>query len=105
MSKSLTPKQNQAVSLIAAGKSQRQVAEEIGVSPQTITAWVHLPAFQDQLEAMLTTARKAATTQLLELRIQAIERLELLLNYGPFPVQLNAARIILGVTAASPKSF
>ena len=46
----LTAKHQQAITLLASGKSQRQTAKAVAVSPQTITAWMKLDAFQKGLE-------------------------------------------------------
>lgn len=48
----LTPKQQQAASLIASGKTQRQAAEAVGVSPQTLTAWAKNEAFKSHVQAL-----------------------------------------------------
>ena len=42
----LTPKQQEAAALMASGQTQRQAAEAVGVSPQTLTAWSKKEDFQ-----------------------------------------------------------
>jgi len=41
----LTPKQTSAVLLLASGKTAREVAKQIGVTPETISHWRRQPSF------------------------------------------------------------
>ena len=47
----LTINQEKAIELILAGKSKKEAAETVGVTPQTVTAWLKKPAFSEALEA------------------------------------------------------
>jgi hypothetical protein len=49
MTKALTSKQLQALPLVAQGKYGKEVAETVGVSPQTVSGWKSNPNFQAAL--------------------------------------------------------
>ena len=55
----LTPKQQEAAALIASGKTQRQAAEAVGVSPQTLTAWAKKEDFQRHVQACYSPPMRA----------------------------------------------
>lgn len=46
----LSPNQMQAALLIGHGQPKSQTAKKVGVTPQTISAWMSLPHFKDKIE-------------------------------------------------------
>lgn len=91
----LTPRQLQAVQLIAAGKSQRQTAKEIGVSYQTVCGWAARQDFKDQLQALLRPVQDEVQTMLRGLHLRAAEVLSHLLETSPPATRFMVARTIL----------
>ena len=97
----LTAKQQQAVTLLASGKSQRQTAKAVGVSPQTITAWMKLDAFQKGLDGLLSTVEAESTQLLRSQRLKAVDALTDLLDSKTPAVKLAAAKTVLELTSKS----
>ena len=96
-----TAKQQQAVTLLASGKSQRQTAKAVGVSPQTITAWMKLDAFQKGLDGLLSTVEAESTQLLRSQRLKAVDALTDLLDSKSPAVKLAAAKTVLELTSKS----
>lgn len=96
-----TAKQQQAVTLLASGKSQRQTAKAVGVSPQTITAWMKLDAFQKGLDGLLSTVETESTQLLRSQRLKAVDALTDLLDSKTPAVKLAAAKTVLELTSKS----
>ena len=96
-----TAKQQQAVTLLASGKSQRQTAKAVGVSPQTITAWMKLDAFQKGLDGLLSTVEAESTQLLRSQRLKAVDALTDLLDSKTPAVKLAAAKTVLELTSKS----
>ena len=97
----LTAKQQQAITLLASGKSQRQTAKAVGVSPQTITAWMKLDAFQKGLDGLLSTVEAESTQLLRSQRLKAVDALTDLLDSKTPAVKLAAAKTVLELTSKS----
>ena len=97
----LTAKQQQAITLLASGKSQRQTAKAVGVSPQTITAWMKLDAFQKGLDGLLSTVEAESTQLLRSQRLKAVGALTDLLDSKTPAVKLAAAKTVLELTSKS----
>ena len=95
----LTAKQQQAITLLASGKSQRQTAKAVGVSPQTITAWMKLDGFQKGLDGLLSTVEAESTQLLRSQRLKAVEALTDLLDSKTPAVKLAAAKTVLELTS------
>ena len=98
----LTPKQHEAAALIASGKTQRQAAEAVGVSPQTLTAWAKNEAFKSQVQALLQPAHEGVQTALQGLHQRAAEVLASLLEIAPPATKLQAIRLIFEINKATP---
>lgn len=98
----LTPKQQEAAALVAAGKTQRQAAEAVGVSPQTLTAWAKNEAFKSQVQALLQPAHEGVQTALQGLHQRAAEVLASLLETAPPATKLQAIRLIFEINKATP---
>jgi len=102
---SLPPKQRHAAASIASGQSQRQVAKICSVSPQTLTAWVHNPAFCGHVESLLVTVERETQQVLHGLRLRAVETLAQLLEGGSPSTRLQAAKLVLEATHRPYDSF
>ena len=98
----LTPKQQEAAALIASGKTQRQAAEAVGVSPQTLTAWSKKEDFQRHVQALLQPAHEGVQTALQGLHQRAAEVLASLLESAPPGTKLQAIRLIFEINKATP---
>lgn len=97
----LTAKQQQAITLLASGKSQRQTAKAVGVSAQTITAWMKLDAFQKGLDGLLSTVEAESTQLLRSQRLRAVDALTDLLDSKTPAVKLAAAKTVLELSGKS----
>lgn len=97
----LTAKHQQAITLLASGKSQRQTAKAVAVSPQTITAWMKLDAFQKGLDGLLSTVEAESTQLLRSQRLKAVDALTDLLDSKTPAVKLAAAKTVLELTSKS----
>ena len=98
----LTPKQQQAVALIASGKTQRQAAEAVGVSEQTMCAWTQKEVFQSHVRALLQPAHEGVQTALQELHQRTAKVLASLLETAPPATKLQAIRLIFKINKATP---
>ena len=98
----LTPKQQEAAALVASGKTQRQAAEAVGVSPQTLTAWAKNEAFKSQVQALLQPAHEGVQTALQGLHQRAAEVLASLLETAPPATKLQAIRLVFEINKATP---
>ena len=98
----LTPKQQEAAALVASGKTQRQAAEAVGVSPHTLTAWAKNEAFKSQVQALLQPAHEGVQTALQGLHQRAAEVLASLLEIAPPATKLQAIRLIFEINKATP---
>ena len=66
----LTINQERAIELLLTGKNQREAAETVGVTPQTVTAWMKKPVFSEALQ----TGREELRRQLRAKRRQLLEK-------------------------------
>jgi hypothetical protein len=94
----LSPKQRNAAAFIAAGHFQRQTAKTLGISPQTVTAWVHSPAFCGHVESLLVCVERETQQVLHGMRLRAVETLAQLLEGGSPSTRLQAAKLVLEAT-------
>lgn len=99
MNKPLKPQQYAAINLLAQGNSQKQVAEELGITQQTMSTWMNQPEFKDYLGSLSHELCNTTVSRMFSLRVQATERLAQILDTGTPNEQLNAIRIVLGATA------
>ena len=99
----LNSKQQKAIPLLAAGLNDEKVANEIGVSRQTVNKWKnHQTIFIDQLtEYRIQLARKYAD-QYCALYPKAMKVLEDTLNNDDPKLRLDAAKTILSKLKIEP---
>lgn len=101
----LKPRQLQAASQLAQGISCRDVATNVGVSPQTISEWKRKPEFQAFINELRIEALNAVRTRLQCLADEACETLSHLMKSGSSDsVRLRAAVAVLDSTGLSSQS-
>ncbi|MFF7217921.1 phBC6A51 family helix-turn-helix protein [Mammaliicoccus sciuri] len=92
----MKPKQLKAVNMMVEGQySQKQIAEKLKVTEQTIVAWKKKPEFKEEL---INAERKL----LKGLTVKAIKTMEKLLTAKSELVRYNAASDILDRTGHKP---
>ena len=98
--KDITPKQRQALPLLAAGKSGKDVASAINCNPATVSQWInHDTKFQEALAAHSLPYLNLSQAQLQSFSISAVRELHnLVLNAKSESVKLKAIELILSAT-------
>ena len=92
----LTPKQVQALPLIAVGVSAIEVAKKIGVSPQQISVWKKQTNFLTELRRIRSDAMSEAVCALSAMAIAAVEVMGSLLREAENEsVRLKAAIFLI----------
>jgi transposase len=123
--RSFSARARRAALLHAQGHSRQQIAELIGVAPETISVWKRHPHWQRELDR----CRELAPTQLdatqmrlkleaLEAMTRALEQLQLLMGattpvstagtvseQPDWPTRLKACRLVLAITFAVIPEF
>lgn len=95
---SLTGKQVKAVGLLASGRTCREVAKEVSVTPQTITAWKKMPGFVAELNRAKRDGLEAARTKLQHIAGDAVDVLiDLAMNAEGEEVRRKAAMGLVGL--------
>lgn len=88
----LSGTQIKAIGLLVAGQTCRSVAEEVDVTPQTISAWKNQPYFAAELNKAKMDALESARSKIQGGSIQAVESLlELAQNASSEEVKRKAA--------------
>jgi hypothetical protein len=95
MTKSLTPKQEQAAMLLAAGFTVTDTATTIDVDRATVSQWQRNPAFAMLVDEERQVVMSAARGKLISLASKAVATLERLLDSTNERVALSAATGIL----------
>lgn len=83
----MNEKQQQAILLLATGKTGTQVAEQLKVTPKTISTWRHNPEFQAELNKHLLDIKEAHSERLRSLCTTALQIIENSLNDENVPVK------------------
>lgn len=65
-----------AVQMLATGRSGKDVANELGVTAETVSRWRQEPDFRQQLDDILFASQKIASQRLAALMIKSLEVLE-----------------------------
>lgn len=73
---SLSEKQHAAITLLALGKAGKDVAEELGVTPKTITTWRTDPEFRSAINQCLKDFREIQSRRLSGLCDKALTTIE-----------------------------
>ncbi len=71
----LSPIQRKAISLLAAGMPSNRVAEEVDVTPQTISTWKGNPEFVAGINQLVSESIESARTRLRSFANTAVEQL------------------------------
>lgn len=87
MSTNLKERQQLAVQLLASGKTGREVAAELGVTPETVSRWRADVAFVAELNAMLNDASHNARQRLRNLVGDAVGVLEAVVRDSDAPIK------------------
>lgn len=97
LTEGLTPKQLQALPLLATGKTGVEVASAINVNPATISQWLnHDPLFRQAYDEYRWEGLRSASAELQSVAQQAVVTLtELMINAKSEQVRLKAAEFIL----------
>ena len=99
----LTPKQARAAELYASGMLKKDIANEVGVTPQTISIWFADSDFVVYTNRLRKEALKAARTSLQQLSTKAMETLgDLLSEPTADRVRLQAAITVLECSGIKP---
>lgn len=72
----MNEKQEQAVILFTSGKTCKQVAEQLNVTPKTISAWRSDPEFMAVLNSRLKDIQQANSERLRNLGMAALDTIE-----------------------------
>jgi hypothetical protein len=88
----LSVKQSNAIDLLIVGKTDREVAESVGVTRQTVCGWRHYsPAFQSELNRRRKAAWGSAADRLRSMLPTALDVVGEALADGTEPNRLRAA--------------
>lgn len=91
----LTPAQQKAVALLAAGESGRKTAQQVGVTPECLSHWRRLPSFNAALHSLRAEALGSARDALLALGTKAVQTLDDLMSSANDQIRLRAATAVL----------
>lgn len=101
----LKPKQIQAASLLAQGWLCKDVAEELEITPQTISEWRRSATFEAHLNELKMESLKSGITHLQSLVVTAAETIGELMKSGETDsIRLKAAETVLAHTGISDPS-
>ena len=96
MKSGITAKQAEAATLLMTGLTAREVAEKIGVTPETISTWRRSKSFNDILAYLRDEKLIAGLDQLRGLQQVALETIKhLMLNSESDAIRLKAASGVL----------
>ena len=95
-----TPKQHEAIALLARGNTQECTAETVGIGTTTLTRWLKKPEFKSAIELYSQKAiarrEKSVDAKMSQLELKALETLEeILANAQKDSDRINAARAVL----------
>lgn len=96
----ITPEQIQMLQLLVLGKTQAEVAAELGVSSRTIIRWLELPFVQEAYEALKVDMARVVQQEIEKLASTAIVALKDSLTSARAPmVKFSAATYVLNRVA------
>jgi transposase len=92
----LDSRQLQAAVMLASGRPAKEVAEKLGVAPQTISAWRASPEFDQALTHLKLQYLKSARDGLRWLAAEAVDEIARLMRHGKSErIRLQAALAVL----------
>ncbi len=89
----LTPIENQALCLLAAGYSNPEVASQTGVSTRTIERWKKKPQFKKLLQDAVTAVFDAAIAELISGSREAAKQLKEIISDPDVPSRTKVTAI------------
>lgn len=97
----ISPNQNQALCLLAAGYSAEEIAKSLGVSRRTIDNWKKLPNFKKLLRKAIAATYEAAIAELICGSREAAIELKTIISDPETPraVKVRAISVLLGTAA------
>lgn len=97
----LTPKQNQALCLLAAGYTQEEVASLTKIGSRTISTWKREPNFKKMLKEAVAKTYDAAIAELVAGSRQAARKLKDIIDNPDVPsrVKVSAIQVLLNNAA------
>ena len=100
----MNEKQQQAILLLATGKTGTQVAEQLQVTPKTISTWRSDPEFKAELNKHLLDIKTAYSERLRGLCATALQTIETCLNDENTPIKerLSASFKLLELGKVAP---
>tara|TARA_R110002073_G_scaffold97431_1_gene224117 strand:- start:96 stop:455 length:360 start_codon:yes stop_codon:yes gene_type:complete len=100
----MNEKKKQAILLLAMGKTGVQVAEQLQVTPKTVSTWRSDPEFRAELNKHLLDIKSAHSEHLRSLCTTALQTIENCLNDDKVPVKekLAASFKVLQLGQMSP---
>lgn len=103
---SLTPIQNEALCLLAAGYSRDDVAAKTGVSKSTINRWAVQPDFKIMLRDAVVQSYDAAIAELVSGSREAAKELKAIITDPDTPkrVKVSAIQVLLTTAAKAKES-
>jgi transposase-like protein len=103
----MNEKQQQAIMLFATGKTCKEVAEQLDVTPKTISTWRACPEFRAALNSQLQDIKEANSERLRSLGMTALNTIEKIMldETAPPKDRLNAAVKVLELGKASTESI
>jgi len=101
----LSPQHHKAISLLAQGLSNKSVAKELGLAPETISRWKSGFGFQAKLNELLSENQQASQERLRALSGVALTTIEAVMTDPNTPPKerLSAALRILELTQLVPE--
>ena len=103
MDESLSAKKTIAACLIAAGMTHKEAAEKVNVTPQTISTWMHDPAFKARIDNLKMKALLKAQDKMRGLAATAIDTIESIVkDSSSDKARLDAAKYILETIKINP---
>jgi hypothetical protein len=93
----LTARQNRAITALLTCSTILEAAVQVGVSDRTITRWLSIPAFRDELRKREDEALVGITRRLVGLADEAVKTIQDVLKGGLTPpgIRLRAAESVL----------
>lgn len=104
---SCSPKQIKALTLMLTGnKTGRQIAEEVGVTPETISEWKASPGFAAEFNRLKKEAVESARDRIQALAVDAVAAIrDIILHSDSDATRLKAAKAVLdGAGLTDPQS-
>ncbi len=103
----LTPQHHKAIELFSTGLTNKAVAEELNIAPETISRWKSDFAFQAELNRLLRFNQEAIQDRLSHLSTVALDTIEAVMtdNEAPHKDRLTASIKLLEIAQVTAKNI